>query len=775
MSLRYKIVIFIFVAIIVPFSGIMYFLLQSLDKSSAEAERKALEDTSALVRQELVNNVNAKAQVFDLTFKQMILGLEEVKDLIIDNNIREEYLSRYYYNNQVINTVYYINLDDESMFFPNPGDIDVNKYRSSKLKKFELLFKEKTHSGKWTGPYKDLVNQDNIYTYAIPLYDEGLLVGVIGFDISTKKIFSDITSVDPAKNSYAFIVRADKTFITSSDAFYSDFQIQKDKSALLESNNIQVNNISDLLGASAKKEGSIDLNSEKRGNLIIAYSLIPSFQGKLFSVSPENELLAIQQERAKAIQQAVRQVGVVSVYFVGGFALLLTLASFFLSGRGIIGPINKLKSGIENFEKTGLNTSISVSSKDEIGILASSFNQMMANLQKSILQIKREGAKLQTSIGSLPLGFIMTDTNYNILLANASAKKVLCSQENDHTCTFEELCKVLGPSINIKAYVQKSITERKTFLIKEATFGSKFLKIFITAIIEEQLVIGSVILIEDITEEKVLERSKNEFFSIASHELRTPLTAIKGNTSLIKEYYLEGMKDKELKDMIEDIHQSSVRLIEIVNDFLDMSRLETGKIEFKKIAFDVSELVKNVIEELKINASQKSINLEYLAKDTKILDVFADLDKTKQVLINLIGNAIKFTEKGGVSISIEQIPQKTNSGIGFLKILIADTGRGISQENQNLLFRKFQQAGDSLLTRDTTKGTGLGLYISKLIIEGMGGTIGLESTVEGKGTVFGFTLPIATEEQKKQIKSESTVKTDISTGLTEEKPSVSKS
>jgi signal transduction histidine kinase len=208
---------------------------------------------------------------------------------------------------------------------------------------------------------------------------------------------------------------------------------------------------------------------------------------------------------------------------------------------------------------------------------------------------------------------------------------------------------------------------------------------------------------------------------------------------MIKEFYGEKISDPGLNEMIQDIHESSVRLIEIVNDFLDTSRLELGKMEFKKEEFNIYKLIQDTIKEYITSSSQKKLYIRVEDPGTQLPLVFADRNKTKQVLINLVGNSIKFTETGGITIKMVPLGK-------FVKVFVTDTGRGISPENQLLLFRKFQQAQSSLITRDTTKGTGLGLYISKLIMEGMSGGIRIESSEVNKGTTFSITLPVATKD-----------------------------
>lgn len=373
-------------------------------------------------------------------------------------------------------------------------------------------------------------------------------------------------------------------------------------------------------------------------------------------------------------------------------------------------------------------------------------------------ELEEERSRLEASINSLNVGFIITDTESKIVNMNSTAKRLLCLTEEQNTnsrgvildplafnlkCDLDTIAKQLEGKFDLKKNLEVSFKERKLVDVGNIDFRDLVLHIFMSPIVmfkdSALKVIGTVILIEDITKEKILERSRDEFFSIASHELRTPLTSIKGNTTIIRKYYADKLKDdKDLREMIDDIHSSSVRLIEIVNDFLDTSRLEQGRISFNTKEFDFKDLASEVVKELNSLAAQKKLYLK-LTVESKKLAVLADRDRTKQVLINLVGNSLKFTETGGVAITLEDEND-------VLKVLVTDTGRGIDRKNQNLLFHKFQQAGSSLLTRDTAKGTGLGLYISKLMIEGMGGTIGLEESLSGKGATFMFTLPLATSK-----------------------------
>ena len=275
--------------------------------------------------------------------------------------------------------------------------------------------------------------------------------------------------------------------------------------------------------------------------------------------------------------------------------------------------------------------------------------------------------------------------------------------------------------------------------IEEIAFKGKFLRMLfspITMIRDHEEIIGTVILVEDITEAKILERSREEFFSIASHELKTPLTAIRGNVSLIRSYYAKTIPNPEVLQMLDDIENGSVRLIKIVNDFLNVSRFEQGRITMKIESFAPSEVIEETIKGVKELAAEKKLNLESEGVSAALPHVRADRDRVKEVLLNLIGNAINYTSEGGIKVKAEQQER-------FIKIYVSDTGVGIPLEYQSLLFHKFQQAGPNILTRSVAHSTGLGLYISKLMVEAMGGTIKLERSVPKGGTTFSFTLPIA--------------------------------
>ncbi len=358
-------------------------------------------------------------------------------------------------------------------------------------------------------------------------------------------------------------------------------------------------------------------------------------------------------------------------------------------------------------------------------------------VENTTMELKEESARLVASIGNLSIGFIMSDLEEKILMKNAALGKIF--EVPDAEITMLGLRAKLIDSIDLRELHKKVTSSKVPIDITNISFGRKFLKLIIAPVImirrDHEEVIGYVVLVEDITGAKALEHSRDEFFAVASHELRTPLTAIRGNTEMILDMYADKIKGTEVKEMLGDINEASIRLIGIVNDFLEVSRLEQGNITLKINNFDIVELIDKVIKTEQTQAADKKIHIQFEKGTQKLPLVYSDQGKAEQILFNLIGNAIKFTNVGDIKVSVENLGK-------MLKIKVSDTGAGISLQNEYLLFKKFQFAGEDILTSDITKSTGLGLYISKLLIEKMGGTIGLEKSEIGKGSVFFFTLPI---------------------------------
>ena len=245
--------------------------------------------------------------------------------------------------------------------------------------------------------------------------------------------------------------------------------------------------------------------------------------------------------------------------------------------------------------------------------------------------------------------------------------------------------------------------------------------------------------IRDISDRRKLEKMKKEFVATVSHELRTPLTSIRGSLSLLAGGALGDLPDEAL-EVVRIAERNTLRLIALINDILDLERLEAGKLEIEIRPTSLADIVARSLESVRGLADQGGITL---VADSTTAIVLADQDRMVQVLVNLLSNAIKFSERGAEVMVQASPPQQ-----GFVEVAVVDRGRGIPASHRDLLFQRFQQVE----TSDARKkgGTGLGLAISKAIVEQHGGTIRVESEL-GKGSTFTVRLPAAISERLDQF------------------------
>jgi signal transduction histidine kinase len=400
-----------------------------------------------------------------------------------------------------------------------------------------------------------------------------------------------------------------------------------------------------------------------------------------------------------------------------------------------------------------VNRIISFTDISELKSAEAALEAEKASVERKVVERTRElaeaQAQLTASIRSLPFGFGVINHEAQVAFAND-----LLGQLMNHDIPAEpaasatalaEISRKFKPAIDILACLKQSQAKGRP-LERNVTFGPRYYRFFFMPVMSpdkrHQAALGTVLLVEDVTEAKTLERSRDEFFSIASHELRTPLTAIRGNASMMMDYFAPQLKNPTLHTMVDDIHTASLRLIDIVNDFLDVSRLEMGKFTFDNQPTNMAQLVRDTLREYDVTGSRRKLKLELAPLPGDDPWALADADRVRQILINLLGNGLKATAKGGVTITLEP---KANR----LRVSVTDTGAGIPVESQHLLFHKFQQAGHDILTRDSNSGTGLGLYISRLLAEGMHGRLYLERSEVGQGSTFVLEVPLAPKAKPK--------------------------
>lgn len=247
--------------------------------------------------------------------------------------------------------------------------------------------------------------------------------------------------------------------------------------------------------------------------------------------------------------------------------------------------------------------------------------------------------------------------------------------------------------------------------------------------------IGCLVLLRMIRSRDRTIALKNEFFSIASHELRTPLTVIRDYAQLMKFQFSKRIDDPKFDHMADNIDQTGAQLIGLVNVFLDAARMEQGRIPFEVKPFSLQPLLEAIKPEISATAAKKGITFT-VDCPPDLPQAMGDEARVRQVILNCIGNAMKFTDAGGITVKAEVAGK-------FVKVYISDTGRGMDDVQSRALFQRFTQ----LKTSDSHIGSGLGLFISKKLIEQMGGHIGVESSAPGIGTSIGFSLPLPSADK----------------------------
>ena len=434
-----------------------------------------------------------------------------------------------------------------------------------------------------------------------------------------------------------------------------------------------------------------------------------------------------------------------TTFAIFGVLFLMAIASLiievWLVRKKALLPIRILQTGAEELRKGNLKNKVLANAGNELDGLSATMNNMaqklldsQEELKSKMVRIKEEEVKLETITKNMRTGVILLSPGGEVLFTNRATEKILQSSKIDGKWDCLQKLEDKLPDYGVKKLISDCLAG-KAGQIPKATINDRIYSISFTNIENSAespaSTWGRLIWIRDITEETLLEESKSEFLAIASHEMRTPLTIIRGNAELILEQ-ADKKNDEPLKKMVTTIRHSSVRLMDIINDFLDITQIESGKLNLHLEIFCLDDLLEETIKELEQVAGQKGLYIKFKKLKDKT-DVLADKKRVQQIIINMVSNGLHYTEQGGVEVSIE-------SKDGAVLLKIKDTGIGIRPEKQALLFQKFQTAGETFM-HSKEYGSGLGLYITHLLITSMGGDAWLEESTPGKGSTFCVKIP----------------------------------
>ncbi len=370
------------------------------------------------------------------------------------------------------------------------------------------------------------------------------------------------------------------------------------------------------------------------------------------------------------------------------------------------------------------------------GLIRSQAERLGAMLK----QQQVEAAKSQAILEGVADGVIVADAQGRIVLFNAAAERILeIPRDRALGRSTREMLGLYGVEgrswlTTIEDWAANPADRTpEDFVAERLELGERVVSVHVSPVIMRSEYLGTVSVFRDITVEVEADRAKSEFVSTVSHELRTPMTSIKGYVDLLLMGAVGALSDQQ-RHFLEIIRNNADRLTALVNDLLDISRIETGRVELDLRAVHIHEVVEQVVTSLQARAQSRGLDLKAQVP-ASLPAVWGDSARVAQILTNLVGNAIQYTPPGG-KVTISARPAN-----GFLEVSVADTGIGISEENRKRIFDRFFRADDPLVQE--TPGTGLGLSITASLVEMHGGEIWVESEL-GEGSTFTFTLPLAT-------------------------------
>lgn len=440
----------------------------------------------------------------------------------------------------------------------------------------------------------------------------------------------------------------------------------------------------------------------------------------------------------------------------GLFILLISivLSSFYLR-KILFYPVRSIIKVINRIEATNdLTQRITVNQNDEIGRIGKAFNRLMDRQEQAVKELtdsEEENRKLSLAVAQSPVTIMISDFHGNIEYVNPHFTRLtgykpdeilgknpnfLASGQSPPSLYKELWTQIKSGNIWVGEFVNKTksgaiFTEAATIspIFDEAGNITHFLAIKEDISLKKQVEND---LIQAKLDAQAANRAKSEFLANMSHEIRTPMNAILAMTSLI----LDSDLTEEQAEMMSIVNHSTENLLAVINDILDLSKIESGRMDLFNRHFSLAHELNELLDLFKPKCAEKGLALTLEVPPNLPEPVFGDPVRVKQVLMNLIGNALKFTHHGSVKVQIIERYQK--SGQTVFEFIVADTGVGIAPDRIRRIFESFTQ-GESATTK-RYGGTGLGLTISKKLVDLMGGEIGVDSTL-GQGSRFYFSLP----------------------------------
>lgn len=410
--------------------------------------------------------------------------------------------------------------------------------------------------------------------------------------------------------------------------------------------------------------------------------------------------------------------------------LLISVLLSFLLSKAMVGPIEKLTAGAKRVAAGDFDSKLPVESTDEIGILTGTFNEMADVLQETLAAVENERDKLDTLFLHMTDGVVAFDHEKHLIHSNPAAREML-QRELNEACTYDDLFASLYP------FSQMLALQRPNYAEGQLVVGERILDLYLAPFSDQESG-GVLIVLHDITEQHRNEERRKEFVANVSHELRTPLTNVRSYAETLRDAR-DDISQKTANNFLDIIINETDRMTNIVQDLLTLSRLDAGNTDLNLTRFSFGDAIENVCRSNALAAKNNGQELTCVP-DKNLPLICGDQSRLEQVMMNVIGNAIKYTPDGG------HIQVTAGSGNTSVWMEVSDDGIGIPKEDRNRIFERFYRV-DKARSRQSG-GTGLGLSIAKEIVERHAGRIRL-APHEGKGTTIRIELPINAETPSK--------------------------
>ncbi|HLR60590.1 MAG TPA: ATP-binding protein [Pseudogracilibacillus sp.] len=546
------------------------------------------------------------------------------------------------------------------------------------------------------------------------------------------------------------IQEAEKTMMQSASKIALLIEEHDDKSTIMEMTNVVKDSSTRVVVY--HKDGSMWESQTSNDKLVNLGNLLPDKDSDLQKVISAHKNVTKQTEIEDETEVIVvatpvenKEIGVVVyqtldvvnqtraqttklIFVAAGIAIILTIIfAVFLSTR-ITAPLIKMREAAFDLARGEFNTKVPILTHDEIGELAIAFNRMGRQLKFHINALNQEKEQLSSIVNSMADGVITLNRHGDMIVTNPPSEQFiqdLYFEKNINT----DLDNQQLPDV-LDELLQKVIRGEKEAIYEISLQGRDWVMIM-TPLYDKTFVRGAVAVMRDMTEERQLDKLRTDFIANVSHELRTPIALMQGYSEAIVDDIADSKEEKN--ELAQIIHDESLRMSRLVNELLDIGRMEAGHIELHKQEIDIKPFIEKIYRKFIGISEEQKITLELIEKIKDPIAIF-DADRIEQVFTNLIDNAISHTDEGGL------INVKVTNTSEHLHVEIEDNGSGIPKEDLSFIFERFYKADKSRTRTDKKKGTGLGLAITKHIVSAHQGTISVKSK-EGIGTTFSFKIP----------------------------------